>query len=68
MKRYSRKLIRNIINCVAVISFLSLIGITIAFVGCEDIDYGFVSETYISPSLQYPWPQQLRGLQLIIKN
>lgn len=49
MKRYSRKLIRNIINCVAVISFLSLIGITIAFVGCEDIDYGFVSETYIFP-------------------
>ena len=49
MKRSSRKLIRNIINCVAVISFLSLIGITIAFVGCEDIDYGFVSETYIFP-------------------
>lgn len=42
-------MIKNIINCVAVISFLSLIGITIAFVGCEDIDYGFVSETYIFP-------------------
>ena len=49
MKRSSRKLIKNIINCVAVISFLSLIGITIAFVGYEDIDYGFVSETYIFP-------------------
>lgn len=49
MNRNSRKLIKNIINCVAVISFLSLIGITIAFVGCEDIDYGFVSETYIFP-------------------
>ena len=49
MKRNSRKLIKNIINCVAVISFLSLIGITIAFVGYEDIDYGFVSETYIFP-------------------
>ena len=49
MKTNSKKLIKNIINCVAVISFLSLIGITIAFVGCEDIDYGFVSETYIFP-------------------
>ena len=49
MKRNSRKLIKNIINCVAIISFLSLIGITIAFVGYEDIDYGFVSETYIFP-------------------
>ena len=49
MKRSSRKLIRNIINCVAVISFLSLIGITIAFVGCEDVGYGFVTETYIFP-------------------
>lgn len=42
-------MIKNIINCVAVISFLSLIGMTIAFVGYEDIDYGFVSETYIFP-------------------
>ena len=42
-------MIKNIINCVAIISFLSLIGITIAFVGYEDIDYGFVSETYIFP-------------------
>ena len=42
-------MIKNIINCVAVISFLSLIGITIAFVGCEDIGYGFISETYIFP-------------------
>lgn len=49
MKRSRKKLIRNIINCVAVISFLCLIGMTIAFVGCEDIDYGFVSETYIFP-------------------
>lgn len=49
MKRNSRKLIKNIINCVAVISFLCLIGITIAFVGHDDIDYGFVSETYIFP-------------------
>ena len=49
MKRNSKKLIKNIINCVAVISFLSLIGITIAFVGCEDIDYDFVTETYIFP-------------------
>ena len=49
MKRSSRKLIRNIINCVAVISFLSLIGITIIFVGHEDIGYGFVTETYIFP-------------------
>ena len=49
MKRKSRKLIKNIINCVAVISFLSLIGITITFVGYEDVDYGFVSETYIFP-------------------
>ena len=49
MKRSRKKLIKNIINCVAVISFLSLIGITIAFVGYEDIDYGFVSETYIFP-------------------
>lgn len=49
MKRNSRKLIKNIINCVAVISFLSLIGITIAFVGCEDVGYGFVTETYIFP-------------------
>ena len=49
MKRSRKKLIKNIINCVAIISFLSLIGITIAFVGYEDIDYGFVSETYIFP-------------------
>ena len=49
MKRSSRKLIKNIINCVAVISCLSLIGITIAFVGHDDIGYGFVSETYIFP-------------------
>ena len=49
MKRSSRKLIRNIINCVAIISFLSLIGITIIFVGHEDIGYGFVTETYIFP-------------------
>ena len=49
MKRSSRKLIKNIINCAAVISFLSLIGITIAFVGCEDVGYGFVTETYIFP-------------------
>ena len=49
MKRNSKKLIKNIINCAAVISFLSLIGITIAFVGCEDIDYGFECETYIFP-------------------
>ena len=49
MKRNSRQLIKNIINCVAVISFLSLIGMTIAFVGCEDIDYDFVCETYIFP-------------------
>lgn len=49
MNRSRKKLIKNIINCVAVISFLSLIGITIAFVGYEDIDYGFVSETYIFP-------------------
>ena len=49
MNRSSRKLIKNIINCAAIISFLSLIGITIAFVGCEDIDYDFVSETYIFP-------------------
>ena len=47
MKRNSRKLIKNIINCV--ISFLSLIGMTIAFVGHDDIGYGFVSETYIFP-------------------
>ena len=49
MKRNSRKLIKNIINCVAVIRFLSLIGMTIAFVGHDDIGYGFVSETYIFP-------------------
>ena len=49
MKRNSRKLIKNIINCTAIISFLSLIGLTIAFVGCEDVDYDFVSETYIFP-------------------
>ena len=49
MKRNSRKLIKNIINCVAVISFFFFIGITIVFVGHEDIDYGFVSETYIFP-------------------
>lgn len=49
MKRSRKKLIKNIINCVAVISFLSLIGITIAFVGCEDVGYGFVTETYIFP-------------------
>ena len=49
MNRSSRKLIKNIINCVAVISFFSLIGITIAFVGCEDVGYGFISETYIFP-------------------
>lgn len=49
MNRSRKKLIKNIINCVAIISFLSLIGITIAFVGHEDIDYGFVSETYIFP-------------------
>ena len=49
MKRYSRKLIKNIINCVAIISFLSLIGITIAFVGHEDVGYGFECETYIFP-------------------
>ena len=49
MKRSRKKLIKNIINCVAIISFLSLIGITIAFVGYEDIDYSFVSETYIFP-------------------
>ena len=49
MNRSRKKLIKNIINCVAIISFLSLIGITIAFVGYEDIDYGFVSETYIFP-------------------
>ena len=49
MKRSRKKLIRNIINCVAVISFLCLIGMTIAFVGCEDVGYGFVTETYIFP-------------------
>lgn len=49
MKRSRKKLIRNIINCVAVISFLCLIGMTIAFVGYEDIDYGFECETYIFP-------------------
>ena len=49
MKRSRKKLIKNIINCVAIISFLSLIGMTIAFVGCEDIDYDFVTETYIFP-------------------
>ena len=49
MKRSRRKLIKNIINCVAIISFLSLIGITIAFVGYEDVGYGFVTETYIFP-------------------
>ena len=42
-------MIKNIINCVAIISFLSLIGITIAFVGYEDVDYGFECETYIFP-------------------
>ena len=49
MNRSRKKLIKNIINCVAIISFLSLIGITIAFVGCEDVGYGFVTETYIFP-------------------
>ena len=49
MKRNSRKLIKNIINCAAIISFLSLIGITIAFVGHDDIGYGFECETYIFP-------------------
>lgn len=49
MKKFNNKIIKNIINCVAIISFLSLIGITIAFVGCEDVGYGFVSETYIFP-------------------
>lgn len=49
MKRNSRKLIKNIINCTAIISFLSLIGITIAFVGHEDVGYGFECETYIFP-------------------
>ena len=49
MNRNSRKLIKNIINCVAVISLLSLIGITIAFVGHDDIGYGFECETYIFP-------------------
>lgn len=49
MKKFNNKIIKKIINCAAIISFLSLIGITIAFVGYEDIDYGFVSETYIFP-------------------
>ena len=49
MKRNSKKLIKNIINCAAVISFLSLIGITIAFVGHDDIGYGFECDTYIFP-------------------
>lgn len=49
MNRSRKKLIKNIINCAAIISFLSLIGITIAFVGHDDIGYGFVSETYIFP-------------------
>ena len=49
MKRSSRKLIKNIINCVAVISFFCLICITIAFVGHDDIGYGFECETYIFP-------------------
>ena len=49
MKKFNNKIIKKIINCVAIISFLSLIGITIAFVGHDDIGYGFVSETYIFP-------------------
>ena len=49
MKRNSKKLIKNIINCAAVISFLSLIGTTIAFVGHDDIGYGFECDTYIFP-------------------
>lgn len=49
MKKFNNKIIKKIINCVAIISFLSLIGITIAFVGHEDVGYGFVSETYIFP-------------------
>lgn len=49
MKKFNNKIIKNIINCTAIISFLCLIGITIAFVGHEDIGYGFVSETYIFP-------------------
>lgn len=49
MKKFNNKIIKKIINCVAVVSFLSLIGITIAFVGCEDVGYGFECETYIFP-------------------
>lgn len=49
MKKFNNKIIKKIINCTAIISFLSLIGMTIAFVGYEDIDYGFECETYIFP-------------------
>lgn len=49
MKKFNNKIIKKIINCVAIISFLSLIGMTIAFVGHENVGYGFVSETYIFP-------------------
>lgn len=49
MKKFNNKIIKKIINCVAIISFLSLIGITIAFVGCEDDGYDFECETYIFP-------------------
>ena len=49
MKKFNNKIIKKIINCAAIISFLSLIGITIAFVGHDDIGYGFECETYIFP-------------------